>query len=91
MRAFASDYPDEKLRTIRWLGDGPYRVWQNRLRAPRWTRMKLRGEHWEYSESWTAPAVLKKQTPVRHSGNGQPPKWITSKGRGEFPNGVETL
>ena len=25
------DYPEEKVVGKRWLGDGPYRVWQNRL------------------------------------------------------------
>lgn len=25
------DYPEEKVLSKRWLGDGPYRVWQNRL------------------------------------------------------------
>lgn len=25
------DYPEEKVVSKRWLGDGPYRVWQNRL------------------------------------------------------------
>lgn len=25
------DYPEEKMQSKHWLGDGPYRVWQNRL------------------------------------------------------------
>ena len=25
------DYPENKVQSKRWLGDGPYRVWQNRL------------------------------------------------------------
>lgn len=25
------DYPEEKVRSKKWLGEGPYRVWQNRL------------------------------------------------------------
>lgn len=25
------DYPESKMKSIKWLGDGPYRVWQNRL------------------------------------------------------------
>lgn len=28
------DYPEEKVLGKRWLGDGPYRVWQNRLQGP---------------------------------------------------------
>jgi hypothetical protein len=51
------DYPEEKLRTMRWLGQGPYRVWQNRLRGG-WlgvhevARNEIQpGESWEYPES----------------------------------------
>ncbi|GAB3653772.1 glycoside hydrolase family 2 TIM barrel-domain containing protein [Echinicola sediminis] len=25
------DYPEQNVRSIRWLGEGPYRVWQNRI------------------------------------------------------------
>lgn len=25
------DYPEEKMLSVKWLGEGPYRVWQNRL------------------------------------------------------------
>lgn len=28
------DYPEEKMQSKRWLGKGPYRVWQNRLHGP---------------------------------------------------------
>jgi len=28
------DYPEEKMQHKRWLGNGPYRVWQNRLQGP---------------------------------------------------------
>ena len=27
------DYPEEKVQSKRWLGEGPYRVWQNRLQG----------------------------------------------------------
>ncbi len=27
------DYPEELMQSKRWLGDGPYRVWQNRLQG----------------------------------------------------------
>ncbi|MDO3695282.1 glycoside hydrolase family 2 TIM barrel-domain containing protein [Wenyingzhuangia sp. chi5] len=27
------EYPEEKMRAKKWLGDGPYRVWQNRLKG----------------------------------------------------------
>ena len=28
------DYPEDKVLSKRWVGDGPYRVWQNRLHGP---------------------------------------------------------
>ena len=28
------DYPEDKVLSMRWVGDGPYRVWQNRLHGP---------------------------------------------------------
>lgn len=28
------DYPEEKVESKKWVGDGPYRVWQNRLHGP---------------------------------------------------------
>lgn len=28
------DYPEDKVISKRWVGDGPYRVWQNRLHGP---------------------------------------------------------
>ena len=28
------DYPEDKMLAKRWVGDGPYRVWQNRLHGP---------------------------------------------------------
>ncbi|HEV2695235.1 MAG TPA: glycoside hydrolase family 2 TIM barrel-domain containing protein [Verrucomicrobiae bacterium] len=30
----AFDYPEEKMLKKTWLGDGPYRVWRNRLKGP---------------------------------------------------------
>lgn len=27
------DYPEDKVKAKKWLGDGPYRVWQNRLKG----------------------------------------------------------
>ena len=27
------DYPESQVRSKQWLGDGPYRVWKNRLRG----------------------------------------------------------
>lgn len=30
------DYPEDKMLKKQWLGDGPYRVWQNRLHGPQY-------------------------------------------------------
>ncbi|PTY07473.1 glycoside hydrolase family 2 [Opitutaceae bacterium EW11] len=30
------DYPESAMRAIRWLGRGPYRVWQNRMQGTIW-------------------------------------------------------
>lgn len=30
------DYPEENVLSKRWLGDGPYRVWQNRVHGPQY-------------------------------------------------------
>lgn len=30
------DFPEEKVLGKRWVGDGPYRVWQNRLHGPQY-------------------------------------------------------
>lgn len=32
------DYPEEKMKSKEWLGAGPYRVWQNRLRGTQYGR-----------------------------------------------------
>ena len=51
------DHPEEKLRSVRWLGDGPYRVWKNRLRGVSLgvheiARNEIQpGENWGYPES----------------------------------------
>jgi len=34
MMGIKFDYPEDKVQSKRWLGDGPYRVWQNRLQGP---------------------------------------------------------
>ncbi|MDR3651806.1 MAG: glycoside hydrolase family 2 TIM barrel-domain containing protein [Paludibacter sp.] len=34
MMGIKFDYPEDKVQSKRWLGDGPYRVWQNRTQGP---------------------------------------------------------
>jgi len=50
------DYPEEKMKSKEWLGGGPYRVWQNRLKGVslgRWDTPyndPIPGVSWEYPE-----------------------------------------
>ncbi|MBV8858312.1 MAG: glycoside hydrolase family 2 [Acidobacteria bacterium] len=50
------DAPEHEMRAVRWLGRGPYRVWQNRTRGTRldvWERGHndtTPGESWVYPE-----------------------------------------
>jgi hypothetical protein len=44
------DYPEEKVKSARWLGAGPYRVWKNRLKG---TRLDV----WQRDYNESIPAV----------------------------------
>ncbi len=50
------DYPEEKMKGKEWLGGGPYRVWQNRLKGTQLFRWNtdyndpIPGESWDYPE-----------------------------------------
>ena len=50
------DYPEQQVKGKRWVGNGPYRVWQNRLDGPQygyWTTAyndPIPGETFEYPE-----------------------------------------
>ncbi len=50
------DYPEEKIRSMEWVGDGPYRVWKNRLDGVTFGRHEkaynntVTGESWDYPE-----------------------------------------
>lgn len=50
------DYPEEKMRSMRWLGRGPYRVWKNRMKGGRldvWNNIcksEAPGETWDFPE-----------------------------------------
>lgn len=50
-------YPEEKVKSVRWLGRGPYRLWKNRMKGPQlgvWEKEynnTVTGESgWEYPE-----------------------------------------
>ena len=50
------DYPEQKVKSKRWVGRGPYRVWQNRMEGPQYGYYETQyndpipGESWEYPE-----------------------------------------
>ena len=50
------DYPEEKVLSKSWVGNGPYRVWQNRMQGPQygyWNNKyndPIPGESWDYPE-----------------------------------------
>ncbi len=50
------DYPEEQVKWKRWVGDGPYRVWQNRMEGPQYGYWQndyndpVPGETFEYPE-----------------------------------------
>ena len=50
------DYPEDKVKSKRWVGRGPYRVWQNRMEGPQYGYWQtdyndpIPGESWQYPE-----------------------------------------
>ena len=50
------DYPENKVKHVKWLGNGPYRVWKNRLKGVTfnvWDKAynnTVTGESWDYPE-----------------------------------------
>ena len=50
------DFPDKDVKSIKWLGNGPYRVWKNRMKGVAfdiWEKKynnTVTGESWEYPE-----------------------------------------
>ncbi|CAM4365793.1 Beta-galactosidase/beta-glucuronidase [Pedobacter westerhofensis] len=50
------NYPEEKVKGVKWLGRGPYKVWKNRLRGQQfgvWQKdynNSITGESWKYPE-----------------------------------------
>ena len=50
------DYPEQNVKSKQWLGDGPYRVWQNRMQGPQYNLWQnkyndpIPGESFEYPE-----------------------------------------
>ncbi|MEO5681731.1 MAG: glycoside hydrolase family 2 TIM barrel-domain containing protein [Chitinophagaceae bacterium] len=50
------NYPEEKITGLRWMGQGPYHVWKNRLKGLQWGVWQkkynntITGESWDYPE-----------------------------------------
>ena len=50
------NYPEEKIKGMKWMGRGPYRVWKNRLKGQQfgvWEKAynnTITGESWNYPE-----------------------------------------
>ena len=49
------DLPETQMRGVRWLGDGPYRVWKNRLRGAVLGVHQISRNDIQAGESWTYP------------------------------------
>ena len=56
MMGISFDYPEGKVKSKQWVGNGPYRVWQNRLEGPQYGYWQndyndpIPGETFEYPE-----------------------------------------
>jgi len=49
------DHPEDQMSTLRWLGQGPYRVWQNRLRGTWLGVHQIARNDPQPGESWGYP------------------------------------
>ncbi|MEY3898729.1 MAG: hypothetical protein RLZZ214_4251 [Verrucomicrobiota bacterium] len=49
------DHPEDKLQSVKWLGDGPSRVWQNRLRGTSLGIHEIARNDIQPGESWEFP------------------------------------
>jgi len=49
------DYPEKRIQSVRWQGQGPYRVWKNRLKGTRWGVWQNAYDDGVPGESWTYP------------------------------------
>ena len=49
------DYPEKQVKSVRWLGKGPYRVWKNRLKGTWWDVWQNAYNDTKPGESWGYP------------------------------------
>jgi hypothetical protein len=59
------DHPETDMKSLRWLGDGPYRVWQNRLRGTWLGIHHVARDDQQPGESWTFPEFQGYRSGVR--------------------------
>ncbi|MES2439238.1 MAG: glycoside hydrolase family 2 TIM barrel-domain containing protein [Verrucomicrobiota bacterium] len=49
------DHPEDQFKSVKWLGEGPSRVWQNRLRGTKLGTYEIARNDIQPGESWTFP------------------------------------
>jgi hypothetical protein len=49
------DHPENAMKSLRWLGEGPYRVWQNRLRGTSLGVHEIASNDIQPGEAWNYP------------------------------------
>jgi hypothetical protein len=49
------DFPDENIKRIKWLGNGPYRVWKNRMKGVTFGIWEKEYNNTVTGESWVYP------------------------------------
>lgn len=49
------NYPEEKIKAMEWIGEGPYRVWKNRMEGTRFGRWHKEYNNTVTGESWNYP------------------------------------
>lgn len=49
------NYPEENIKAMEWIGEGPYRVWKNRMEGTRFGRWYKEYNNTVTGESWVYP------------------------------------
>jgi hypothetical protein len=59
------DHPEDAMKSLRWLGDGPSRVWQNRLRGAWLGLHEVARDDQQPGQSWSFPEFQGYRSGVR--------------------------
>jgi hypothetical protein len=59
------DHPESEMQSLRWLGDGPYRVWQNRFRGTWLGIHDVARDDQQPGQTWTFPEFQGYRSAVR--------------------------